>query len=58
MQPLRQALTTDPVPLGAWVVRICSGNERRVWREALSHPAARLAEQYAILADDAYWEGL
>lgn len=46
-------------PMGSKVMyEPCLGNEKREWREALSHPAVKLAQQHAILDDDAYWEGL
>lgn len=36
----------------------CDGNEKRQWREALEHPAIRLARQRHVFDTDAYWEGL
>lgn len=37
----------------------CIGNTKRQWRDGgLVHGAIRLAQQYAILDDNAYWEGL
>jgi hypothetical protein len=37
---------------------VCTGNEKRTWRDQLTHPALRLGLQATILDDDKYWEGL
>ena len=46
------------VPAHTGVARVCGGNDKREWRDALVHEATRIAQQYAILDDDAYWESL
>ena len=36
----------------------CSGNKDRRYRNSTVDLSRRLAQQYAILDDDAYWEGV
>lgn len=36
----------------------CDGNEKRIWRDDLTHPAERLALQWHVLDTDEYWEDI